>query len=589
LTRDEGSAEVVKRLGVSAPLELGVDAAVLGVGEAAERQPGPVLGVTVRSWHFPGVENADAAQRNYEDAVVDAASAWQEETGGLVRFVSNCTSMGGYRFDDRVVARRVAARLTGAVVVVEEEELSFQAVRGLAASCDLLLGTRMHSLIFATTAGVPAVGIAYEAKTQGWLSQLGLGDRFVPIERPEGLTELVLRAWAEREADGATVRQHLPGICARAEAQLDTLAQIAEGHRPASRSVDRQRGGWESETWSYDAAHRRLRLVADLVLGEGGARVLDVGCSTGLLGRMLGPTYDYTGVDVASSVAVDEPRFRVGTADLNQGALPEGSWEVVVCSGVLEYLDDMQGMLASIRSRLVPGGLAVITLFNLAHVARAVGRPTRHAEWRFEERPDELALHLIEAGLRPVRVVPSAAGYGPAQAIGAEHRTSHDLQGGGQLGPARQVRLAHQIVAVCRASEPMAGPRAIDDLAGAGELLQASKAAVELVRAVPWSARAWSDLGVLFHHAGMADRGRNNLLTALRIDPSPVVLNNLQDLGIDPVAEAARDPGLAGAELRYMLDPDDPGACLGLQQALVQMGHLHAAAQVKALGALRGI
>jgi len=177
LVRDEASARVVRDLGVSTPVEVGVDAAVLGAPVPEARTAAqPVLGVTVRIWHFPGVSDPAAAQARYEASVAEACVAWMVHTGGRVRFLSTCTSLGGYTQDDRVVARRVAKRIGAGVRVVEQDDLPFDVVRGQLASCDLVLGTRMHSLIFATTAGVPGVGIAYEFKTGEWLEQVGLGE-----------------------------------------------------------------------------------------------------------------------------------------------------------------------------------------------------------------------------------------------------------------------------------------------------------------------------------------------------------------------------------------------------------------------------
>lgn len=519
--RDEASARTVRGLGVRVPLHVGVDAAVAGGLLPQPRPAGPVLGVTARSWHFPGSKDPAAAQERYEVELAAACQSWAGATGGLVRFFANCTALGGYAQDDRVAARRVAARISGRVEVIEAEDLRFDVVRGLAAACDLLVGTRMHSLIFATTAGVPAVGVAYEFKTAEWLDQVGLGGWWRPIEAPEGLGALVRSAWERRAELGARVAERLPELQARAEAQLDQLADIARGARPGpATGAAWGRAGWDEETWRYDRPHRRLRAVADAVLSEcAGGRVLDLGCSSGLLGRMLGPRYDYLGLDVAPSVAIDEPGHRVLTADLDADWPVEGPVDVVVASGSLEYVADLVGSLERIRALLRPGGLAVLTLFNLGHLSRTVGSP-RHPTWRFSLRLDELLLALKEVGLPPTRVFSSSAGHGPAPAVDAETPTDLDRTGAVQLPLPALLRLAHHLVVVCRAGEPAPGPARVAELAEAGELLDAVRLAVAITRDAPWSARAWSDLGVLFSVAGDANQARQCLERAAKLDPS---------------------------------------------------------------------
>ncbi|MEQ1507739.1 MAG: polysaccharide pyruvyl transferase family protein, partial [Myxococcota bacterium] len=230
VVRDEASARVVRELGVTTPVMVGVDAAIASRTTPQPRGTDrPLLGVTVRGWSFPGHDDPTGAQLRYERAVAAACAGWAQRTGGVVRFLSNCTAFGGYNQDDRLAARRVAENVGKPAEVVEQDDLPFDVVRGQAAACDLLLGTRMHSLIFATTAGVPAVGIAYEFKTREWMDQIGCPELWRPIEDCVGLTAMVHRAWDERAALRATITPKVAAMKARAEAQLDQLVAVARG------------------------------------------------------------------------------------------------------------------------------------------------------------------------------------------------------------------------------------------------------------------------------------------------------------------------------------------------------------------------
>jgi polysaccharide pyruvyl transferase WcaK-like protein/predicted TPR repeat methyltransferase len=578
--RDVASAQVVGDLGVSAPIRVGVDAAVGGRVIPAAGGNGPLLGVTVRSWHFPGRREGPAYQERYEAAVAQAADRWARATGGQVRFFSNCTSYGGYRQDDRVAARRVASRMQTDAEVVEAVDLDFATLRGECGACDLFLGTRMHSLVFATTAGVPAVGIAYEDKTWGWLAQVGLEGRGVSIEDCTGLDELLLRTWAERDELRPRIVERVDALRATAEEDLDLVMRLAAGERlPRCAAVRRADPGWNGETWRFDVAHRRLRLVADIVLAEGGERVLDLGCSTGKLGRMLGPTYDYTGVDVAPSVATDRPRFHIATSTLDAWS-PKRRYDVVTASGSLEYVDDLEGLLGRIRDALEPGGLAVLTLFNLAHFSRALGSRHRHPDWTLRAHPDDFVLALAEAGLAPQRILATTAGYGPAPAVADERPTDFDLDGPRALPPERLLRLGHHWVVVCRAGERRPGPRALAAAFHKGDHTGALRIAVDLVKVWPWAARAWSDLAVAWNAVGRNDRAAEAALRAWRLDPHrPEAAENLDVMGITPTTD--------DLEVRVMVEPEVKAHRNALVAELIARGQLHAAAAVQRYGADR--
>ena len=612
LVRDEASARQVASLGVRAPIDVGVDAAVLGTLTPQPRgTDGPLLGVTVRRWHFPGTSAASdpaAAQERYEIAVAAACDRWVETTGGTVRFLNNCTAYGGYRQDDRVTARSVAGRMRTRAEVVEDEDLRFDVVRGQAAACDLLLGTRMHSLIFATTAGVPAVGVAYEFKTGEWLREVGLEGRWVPIEDPRGLDTLLLDAWNERDALRARVAERLPVLRAAAAAQLDILAALARGENPARggwragavaapplvhAATPTSGSSWEAETWRYDLAHRRLRTVVDEVLARvPGGRVLDVGCSTGLLGRMLGPAFDYVGIDIAESVAARESRHvRIGGVELEPIAqgdaeLPpevaEGApFDILTCSGILEYVEGLAGLLYVLRERLRPGGLAVFTIYNLRHVARTLGHAHRHPTWRFDLAPDELALLLAERGFRVIGVRASAAGWAPPPSVQGEVPTDHDLDGHAQLGPEGLLRLGHHLVFTCEAVAPTPGGAELQALAESGETLAATKLAVALAQAVPWSPRAWADLGACFHAAGITDKAREYALRGWALDPARAdVRADAEALGLTP-ADLRVSDALEDATRRALLDPADAVARSALVHALAGRGQVAAAMAVR--------
>ncbi len=106
------------------------------------------------------------------------------------------------------------------------------------------------------------------------------------------------------------------------------------------------------------------RLIDEHFKPRSGARVLDVGCGTGDLARLL-PACVYVGVDHNPAYVGDEAASgrqdgaTFVNADLSQlGELDIGQFDVAVALGVIHHLDDdlAVSVVAAVRDRLAPGG-----------------------------------------------------------------------------------------------------------------------------------------------------------------------------------------------------------------------------------------
>lgn len=146
--------------------------------------------------------------------------------------------------------------------------------------------------------------------------------------------------------------------------------------------------------------HRRRLIVAALQRGGAAGSVLDVGCGLGETIQHLAaelPGNRYTGADF-SEVAVEECRRRMPerdwlVADLTAGPI-EGSFDAVVCSEVLEHLDDPATAVEHLAGSVRQGGVVVITVPHgpVFATERAVGH-VKHPS------VDELHGWLDAAGL----------------------------------------------------------------------------------------------------------------------------------------------------------------------------------------------
>lgn len=91
-------------------------------------------------------------------------------------------------------------------------------------------------------------------------------------------------------------------------------------------------------------------------------RVLDVGCGQQPYRQLLRSADEYLGADVAPGATVD-----VVISPGEPWPLPDGYVDAVLMTQVVEYLDDIQSVVAEMRRVLKPGGIVIVTfpfLFN---------------------------------------------------------------------------------------------------------------------------------------------------------------------------------------------------------------------------------
>lgn len=104
--------------------------------------------------------------------------------------------------------------------------------------------------------------------------------------------------------------------------------------------------------------------------GRAPSKVLDLGCSSGLLAskvRRLG--HSVTGVDVSEFPEARERLDHFVQANLDEG-IPEAAgrgYDVVIAGDVLEHVRRPDVVLGQIRGILAPGGHALVSIPNFSH------------------------------------------------------------------------------------------------------------------------------------------------------------------------------------------------------------------------------
>jgi 2-polyprenyl-3-methyl-5-hydroxy-6-metoxy-1,4-benzoquinol methylase len=121
----------------------------------------------------------------------------------------------------------------------------------------------------------------------------------------------------------------------------------------------------------------RLSLLTEIVfqLAGPGGRILDVGCAQGTLGLTLAERgLRVSLLDVrATNIAYARARHERGDVSFHVGLLgdtvpPEGDYDVVVCTEVLEHVVAPAELLTSLARKARPGGAICLTTPNADYV-----------------------------------------------------------------------------------------------------------------------------------------------------------------------------------------------------------------------------
>ncbi|MBO6782667.1 MAG: class I SAM-dependent methyltransferase [Alphaproteobacteria bacterium] len=148
-----------------------------------------------------------------------------------------------------------------------------------------------------------------------------------------------------------------------------------------------------------------------------GDRVLDIGCGYGAVARSIAahvPGADVTGIDIEpanvaqANAAENPPNLAFVEGDATE-AFPDGAWDVVVLSNVLEHIDDRPGFLSKIRERLDPGQILIrVPLFERSWhlpMRREVGANVfSDPDHRIEHTREEFEQEVAAAGLEIVEL-----------------------------------------------------------------------------------------------------------------------------------------------------------------------------------------
>ena len=236
--RDSASAARLEELGAPNVVTIG-DLALeaLPASSAMPRPPGARqrIGVVFREILGRG---RDVPETTNDHLQVELAEALDRLVAGLdarVELIPFRTRGPKPRPDDDARAgEALAARATtGATWVRHERPATASAFADLAGGLDLIVAVGLHGAVLGASAGRPVLGIAYDAKTTGFLTDLGLPEQALRLNA----TADEIEAAARRTLSDPTIVDRtcagISGMRERTRLLEPELARLA-GVRPAS-------------------------------------------------------------------------------------------------------------------------------------------------------------------------------------------------------------------------------------------------------------------------------------------------------------------------------------------------------------------
>lgn len=198
--RDEASEQAVAELGVRGVQTTGDLTLLLAADGVTAGGEAPIAIAPCEAMRR-GIPDGPPGNPELARILGESASALHQETGAPIELVP--FRSGVPEEDDLALCEEVrAAMVETSVASVAPFDLRPQAVKGRLGRARLVIGARLHSLIFAAHCGTPVIGIAYGQKIRRFLRALDLEEFCVePADVTPPLLQDLARRWNTERAE----------------------------------------------------------------------------------------------------------------------------------------------------------------------------------------------------------------------------------------------------------------------------------------------------------------------------------------------------------------------------------------------------
>lgn len=242
--RDEGSADVLRRIGISADrFTVTADAALNapGIPEAEIARilsrlgldaSGDILAININkylhTWSDHRGQKLDTEQ--FLDEVAAAINLLSEKVTAPLLLVST------YHGDIALThALRQRLKVPQRVAMMDNREYDHYQIKGVLSKVAMLFAMRLHAMILASSSGTPIAGLAYQPKVKHYFDHLQIGDACIDFEGfgRQRLHDFMLATWNRRGEQRKTLSVQVPLMQKRALEAADHVALLDGASRTA--------------------------------------------------------------------------------------------------------------------------------------------------------------------------------------------------------------------------------------------------------------------------------------------------------------------------------------------------------------------
>jgi colanic acid/amylovoran biosynthesis protein len=192
-----------------------------------ENHNGPYIGITVRDWYFPEVEDKAFHRQKYINSIRAAIQFIEKTYNGKVLLMPQVLGPNPFN-DDRIISREILMDLKPTNAELLDYDFHPRELKYLYSKMDMFIGTRMHSNIFALSSKVPTVAINYEHKTKGIMELLDLSEYVLDINEitTERIVQTIEKCWRNRYDIKEHLGKKIPSVIEEAETPAKFISSL---------------------------------------------------------------------------------------------------------------------------------------------------------------------------------------------------------------------------------------------------------------------------------------------------------------------------------------------------------------------------
>jgi polysaccharide pyruvyl transferase CsaB len=184
----------------------------------------PVIAITARPWDYGVV------QSEWERSLADAVAGFADSKRAQILLIPF------HRGYDDGPLLRIREHLANNETFVLRGPCAPEEIAGVIGACDLLVGMRLHSVLFAILTATPAIALAYDPKVRSLARRIGHEEICLGLAELSTLKELIATVWERRDvlsSDFASARIEMSLL---SERNADLARELLNGQVPDSAS-----------------------------------------------------------------------------------------------------------------------------------------------------------------------------------------------------------------------------------------------------------------------------------------------------------------------------------------------------------------